>query len=309
MSLLKYRILIEAVQTGSLTKAGERLNLTQSAISHAISGLERELGLTLLARSRAGIKLTDNGERLFPHFKRIVQLDDKLHQEVASIKGLEVGTVRIGTFSSVSIQWLPAILKEYRDRYPLIETKLLDGNYLEIESLISRGEADFGFVNLPVREELEVIPLQKDRMLCVLPSDHPLREQPVVRPEQIAELPFIMPADGCDADVRRIFARSGLSPAVLYELEDDHAILSMVQNGLGVSILPEMILSGAPYDLCIRPLEGEPSRSIGLAAVSFKNASPASRKLIDLIAARHSESAHAKSRLSAAGSNSDQAAR
>ena len=286
MSLLKYRIFVRVVETGSLTKAGESLNLTQSAISHAISGLEQDLGLTLLTRSRSGIKLTDNGERLLPYFRRIRQLDEKLHEEVASIKGLEVGTVRIGTFSSASIHWLPQILKEYHRQYPLIETKLMDGNYQEIEKWIAGGEVDVGFVNLPVQDGLDTLPLRRDRMLCILPSDHELREQSAIRMEQITELPFIMPVPGCDTDVRRIFEDQRLSPRIQYELEDDHAIMSMVQNGLGISILPEMMLADSRYDLCVKPLEKEYYRTIGLAAVSFKNLSPAAKKLIDCMTER-----------------------
>ncbi|MBP2119306.1 LysR family transcriptional regulator substrate-binding protein [Cohnella lubricantis] len=133
-------------------------------------------------------------------------MNEKLHQELALIKGLEIGTVRIGTFSSVSIQWLPRLLKEYHDQFPLIETKLLDGNYHEIENWIVSGEADFGFVNVPTQEGLEVIPLKNDKMLCILPSNHVLREQSTIRLEQIVDLPFIMPVAGCDIEVQRIFS-------------------------------------------------------------------------------------------------------
>ena len=285
MSLLKYQIFIKVVEVGSLTKAGEILNLSQSAISHAISGFEHELGLNLLIRNRSGIKLTDNGERLLHHFKKIIQLNEELYQEVALIKGMEIGTVRIGAFSSVSICWLPRILKEYHDQFPLIETKILDGNYREIENWIVSGEVDIGFVNLPTQEGLDVIQLKKDKMLCIMPSNHPLRDQSSIQLEQIIDSPFIMPAAGCDTDLRRIFSQYNLSPKIKYELEDDHAIMSMVQNNLGVSILPEMILAQTHYDLCKRPLYGEHYRSIGIAAVSLKNISPAAKKFVDFITA------------------------
>lgn len=285
MNLNKYHIFVTVVEVRSLTKAGEMLNLTQSAISHAISSLENELGLNLLIRNRSGIKLTDNGERLLHHFKKIIQLNEELYQEVALIKGLEIGTVRIGTFSSVSIWWLPRILKAYHDQFPLIDTKILDGNYHEIENWIASGAVDIGFVNLPTHEGLDVIQLKKDRMFCILPPNHSLREQSTIRLEQIIDSPFIMPANGCDTDLRRIFSQHKLSPKIKYELEDDHAIMSMVQNNLGVSILPEMILSQSQFDLCKRPLQGEHFRTIGIAAVSFKNISPAAKKFVDFITA------------------------
>lgn len=118
--MFKYKIFLCVVEMGSFTKAGEVLNLTQSAISHAISGLEHELGLTLLIRGRSGIRLTNNGERLMKRFREIVQMDEKLYQEVALIKGLEIGTVKIGTFSSVSIHWLPRILKNSMSSFLLL---------------------------------------------------------------------------------------------------------------------------------------------------------------------------------------------
>ncbi|MDQ0495095.1 DNA-binding transcriptional LysR family regulator [Paenibacillus brasilensis] len=282
--MFKYKVFLSVVETGSFTKAGELLNLTQSAISHAVSGLEHELGLTLLIRGRSGIKLTSNGERLMRHFREIVQMNERLYQEVALIKGLETGTVKIGTFSSVSIQWLPGIIHKFNEQFPLIELKLLDGNYHEIENWIASGEADFGFVNLPTLDVLEVLPLKKERMLCVLPSNHMLREQTTIRVDQLLDEPFIMPASGCDTDVWRIFSQHKLAPTIKYELEDDHAIMAMVQNGLGVSILPEMILVQNPYELCIRPLDGPYSRSIGIAAASLKSMAPAAKKCMNFIA-------------------------
>ncbi|WP_025717427.1 LysR family transcriptional regulator [Paenibacillus sp. 1-18] len=284
MNLFKYKVFLSVVETGSFTKAGELLNLTQSAISHAVSGLEHELGLTLLIRGRSGIKLTSNGERLMKHFREIVQMNERLYQEVALIKGLETGTVKIGTFSSVSIQWLPGIIHKFNEQFPLIELKLLDGNYHEIENWIASGEADFGFVNLPTLDVLEVLPLKKERMLCVLPSNHMLREQTTIRVDQLLDEPFIMPASGCDTDVWRIFSQHKFAPTIKYELEDDHAIMAMVQNGLGVSILPEMILVQNPYELCIRPLDGPYSRSIGIAAASLKSMAPAAKKCMNFIA-------------------------
>jgi len=283
MNLIKYQIFCKVVETGSLTKAGEMMNLTQSAISHAITSLENEFGLSLLIRNRSGIRLTNNGERLIQYFREILQLNEKINQEVAAIKGVEIGTVRIGTFSSVSIQWLPQIMKQFQELFPHIEIKLLDGNYIEIEGWITSGIADLGFVNLPTLETFDVVPLHKDRMVCIICSNHPLSSQASIRIEQLIDEPFIMPVAGCDTDVLRIFTHNKLIPKVKYELEDDHAIIAMVQNGLGLSILPEMILSQLPENVCYRPLEGEYYRSIGIATTSIKNTSPAAIKLIEFI--------------------------
>ena len=286
MSLQKYEILLKAVETGSLTKVGEQLNLTQSAVSHAISSLEQELGLTLLIRNRSGVRLTSSGERLIPYFQGILQLKERLYQEIALIKGLVAGTVKLGVFSSVSIQWLPGMVKAFNSKFPHIEVKLYDGHYQEIEQWLATGQVDLGFVSLPTLQPLDVTELKKDRMLCVLPPGHVLAGQSSICLDQIINEPFIIPISGCDMDVRRIFMKYKGPLNIKYELENDHVIMSMVEQGLGISILPEMVLAQMPYNLCLRPLEGEHYRTIGLAAISRDNLSPAAAKMFQFITER-----------------------
>ncbi|MDP4095343.1 LysR substrate-binding domain-containing protein [Paenibacillus sp. P96] len=283
MSLFKYEILLKVIETGSLTKAAEQLNLTQSAVSHAVASLEGELGLQLLHRGRSGVRLTHEGERLWGYMQEMVHLQGRLQQEADLIKGLETGMVTIGTFTSVSMHWLPDIIKNFQDQYPLIHIKLLDGDYQEIESWIARGTVDFGFVNLPTVQGLEQIELKQDKLLCIIPSGHRLSEEECITTDHISEEPFIMPAKGCDTDVRKWFSEQGGTPRVRFELEDDHAIIAMVRSGLGISILPETILSDRPSGLYVCPLAPEAHRTIGLAALSFKKGSPAAAKAIAFI--------------------------
>lgn len=283
MSLFKYKILCTAAELESLTKAGEQLNVTQSAVSHAISSLEREFGVRLLARNRTAVRLTADGERIIGLMREMLRLDEQLQQEIEAIKGIESGTVRLGTFTSVSIQWLPGIIQQFSKQYPLIDIALLDGSYQEIEASIANGGSDIGFVNLPASDGLETIPLHKDRMVCVLGAGHPLGWQSDIRLDQLKDEPFMMPVAGCDNDVRRIFAEGKFTPNIKYKLEDDQAIIAMVRNGLGVSILPEMILAGQTDGILICPLAGDHYRTIGLAAKSFEKCSPAAKKLIDYV--------------------------
>lgn len=284
MNLHKYQIFNTVVALGSLTKTAQTLNLTQSAVSHAISSLESELGLTLLIRNRSGIRLTDSGERILKKIKELLQVNDQLLVEVDAIKGLETGTVTLGTFSSVSIQWLPQIMQQFQEQYPAIDIQLLDGNYDEIENWIIDGQADLGFVHLPVASTLQSITLYQDQMLCVLSAHHPLEAYDHIELEQLVQEPFIMPIAGCDTDVQTIWKQAHLQPSIKYRLEDDHAIMAMVKHGLGVSILPKMMLDSMyTHDLCLRPLAGEHYRTIGMAATSFTNLSPAAQKFSECI--------------------------
>jgi DNA-binding transcriptional LysR family regulator len=283
LTIAKFEVFNTIIELGSLTKAAEALHMTQSGVSHAISSLESELGFPLLTRGRSGISLTGDGERILKHIRDILQKNEQIKQEAAIIKGLEVGTVRIGTFPSVSIQWLPGILKQFQKEHPSIEIKIMEGNYQEVEHWISNGEVDFGFMSLPTMDSFEIIPLKKDRMLCILPEEHPLCQKAAISMEDISKELFIMPKEGCDNDVRRIFKESRVKPMVRFEIAEDQAIIAMVQNGLGISILPEMILVGVAHRVHIRSLENGNYRSLALASMSFKHTSPAAKKLVECI--------------------------
>lgn len=283
VSLAKYEIFSTVVELGSLTEASLNLGLTQSAVSHAIASLESEWGFSILIRGRTGIHLTSNGELVLQYIREILKWNEQMVQQIASINGLETGTVRIGTFSSVSVQWLPEIMSYFNKCHPSIEIKLLEGDYDDIEHWISSGAVDFGFVSLPTLKSFEVIPLKKDRMLAIVSDKHPLSSLSEVRFEQIKEEMFVMPKKSCDNDVRRILKENKVNPPIRFELADDQAIISMVQNGMGISILPEMVLYRVPSSVRILSLEGDNYRSIGIAATSFKNISPASKKFVSYI--------------------------
>ena len=283
LSLIKYEIFSTVVELGSLTRASETLGLSQSAVSHAITSLESEWGFSILKRGRSGIYLTSNGERVLKYIREILKWNEEMVQEIANINGLEIGTVRIGTISSVSIHWLPEIMKMFTESYPSIDIKLLEGDYDDVEHWISTGLVDIGFVSLPTSKHLEAIPLKKDRLLCVLSDEHPLANQNEIRFESIKEEPLIKSKKGGDNDLIRILKEHNITPNIKFELSDDQAIISMVENGLGISILPEMVLHWVPTNVRTIKLEGENFRTIGIASTNFKTLAPATKKFIEYL--------------------------
>lgn len=281
MTLSRFEVFYTVVESGSLTKAGEILNLTQSGISHAITSLETELGFSLLTRGRSGICLTSNGERILAYIRDILILNDRMKQEAAAINGVEVGIVRIGTFTSVTTQWLPHIIKQFQDDHPGIVLKLFEGDYSTLEQWISNGEIDCGFLTLPTPKSFEFLPLKKDRMLCILSDQHPFHNQDKVSFKQIEAESLIMPKEGWDNEINQVFKENNIKPNVKFEVSDDQAIMAMVQNNLGISIRPEMTLSHVPNNVRILNLEKESFRFIGIA--TKPNISPATKKFIDCV--------------------------
>jgi DNA-binding transcriptional LysR family regulator len=283
LSINKYKILIKVVELGSLTKAADFMGFTQSAVSHTINSLEEEFGFLLLTRSRSGVKLTVNGEQMVKTIREVLKWNERLEQEVASIHGLEIGTIHIGTFTSVSVHWLPGILKDFQQDYPNIDFKIKEGNYRQMEDWIAEGKIDCGFLSLPTRDMFDVIPLQKDQMLVVLPTDHPLSSESVLTLSQIEKEPFIMPSKGSDDDINRVLEKASIKPDIKFKVGDDYAIMAMVEKGLGISILPELVLRGQQRNIRIAELEEPSYRSLGIAVNSLKHVSPAVRRFLDYV--------------------------
>jgi len=170
MTASKYAIFAKAIELGSFTGAAKALGCTQSGVSHAINSFEEELGLKLILRSRAGLKLTADGERILPAVKAILSASKELESTVAAIRGLELGCVRIGAFTSVAVHWLPGMIKSFEQLHPHIEFELLNGDYHDITQWFADGSIDLGFVTLPTEiTGCGFVPLMNDRLMAVLP--------------------------------------------------------------------------------------------------------------------------------------------
>jgi DNA-binding transcriptional LysR family regulator len=279
MSLVKYEILNKVAEVKSFTKAADSLALTQSAVSHAITNLESEFGFSLVNRNRSGITLTTEGEAMLLAIRKVLQENEKVHQEAASLLGLAKGTIKIGIFKSVSTKWLPEIIQLMEKNYPAIQIQLKEGDYLEIEQWLLSGEIDCGFINITHSNQFHIISLKKDRLLCVVSNQSALYHQKTVCFEDLEKEPFIMPTYGGYHDIKQLFEERGIQPEIRFELMDESAILSMITHHLGISILPEMLLDSLPPKLRAIPFQVDSYRSIGLA--TRYHLSPAAEKFAE----------------------------
>lgn len=283
MNILKYMAFIKTVEYGSFTKAAEVLNYSQSGISRMINDLEKEWKITLLERNRTGVKLTSDGSRLLPYAKSLCEEYQKLQMQVDDLHGVQSGIIRIGTFSSVATHWLPNIIKAFQKDYPRIDYELLLGDYTEIEEWIAEGRVDCGFLRLPTRPEFETIYLEQDNLLAILPENHPLAKCDKVPLADLCHEPFMLLEKGAKAEISEVFERNHLTPQVHFTTWDDYAIMSMVESGLGISILPQLILKRIPYHIVAKELDVPAYRHIALALRERKTASLAVKKFLEYL--------------------------
>ena len=283
MPVNKYEAFLKAVELGSLTRAAVELGVTQSAVSHMIGALEEELGFSLLKRGRSGARATAEGERVLPAIRGMLKSREQLEQTAAAIRGLDCGTVRIGTFTSVAVHWLPGMIKRFQADYPNVELKLMNGDYHDVEQWLADGSCDLGFIALPTKQRGKVTALLEDRLLAVVPKDHRLASLPRFPIKEVEHEPFISLLETSDHDARRALDAAGVTPNIRYTTKDDYAIIAMVEQGLGVSIMPELLLSGRNDNVRIMELTPPASRVIGLCLPDADRAGPATTRFAQCV--------------------------
>lgn len=281
--LLKYLAFVKTVEKGSFTRAAEDLHYAQSSVSKMVADLEKECGMTLLERSKSGVCLTSAGEQLLPFLRNALNGYNELEGQIGRMKGLETGIVRIGTFSSVAINWLPNIFSKLQTDYPGIEYEMLLGDYDEVEHWIDEGRVDCGFLSLPAAACFDTIPLKQDEYKVILPAGHPFTEYEAIASDTLNDQPFLLLEHGGKTEVSDLLESRRISPDIRFTTWEDFAIMAMVEKGMGISILPDLILKRVPYRIEIRPLTEPYYRLIGLAMKNREHLTPAVQKFIEYL--------------------------
>jgi len=282
MSNSKYSAFVITAKNGSFSKAAAIMGYTQSGVSHLVRALENELGFTLLLRTRNGAKLTKEGAVLLPYIQSLLLAESSINSVVAELKGLQRGSLRVGTFSSITLHYLPSILSVYTARFPSIDVQVVNGTYNSTEAALLGNDLDCAFVTLPSLREFRTFPLCEDRLMAVLPAAHPLAKHSALHPEDLLSEPFIMPAEGSDHDIGRFFSLCNAAPNIRFTMDDDFSAVEMVRHGMGITILPELLLGKMPLaDVVCLPLVYS-NRQIGIAVNQSSAISPAAHAFIEI---------------------------
>ena len=284
MSVNKYQMFLKTVECGSFSKAAAEMSFTQSAVSHAVQALENELNVTLLSRNRGGVVLTADGRALLPRIEKLCAAHHELMQSAAELNGMDAGFVRVATFSSVSAQWLPSILKSFGERYPNIEFEVVTGDYYgQSEDWILQGKVDCGFLRLPSVKHLQTYALYRDELQVILPCGHPLADSDPFPAASLSTEPFIFLEEGQDYEISAALDKMGIRPNVKYTAREDRTMLAMVSKGLGISLLPELMVRHSPYPVIACRAPERFYRNIGIAVKDKKALSAATRRFVDYV--------------------------
>lgn len=281
MDFQEYEILMDLAETKNITRTAERLGYSQPGASHILKKIEKELGFPVITREKYGVTLTPAAKLLLPDIREILTTREKLEQTIYHIKGLEYGRMTIGAYSSVSIHLLPQILREFKELHPNLIIDIREGGADNILDWMDNNMIDFAFISRPYARTLEFLSYGKDPLVAVLPEGYAVDAKDCFPMHRFNGKPFIISAAGNDFDIHNALRCSGITPDYNYSVLDDHTILSMVENKLGLSILTKLICTGCHYKVDLLPVDPPSYRDMGIGMRSYKNLSPAAKSFVD----------------------------
>lgn len=280
MDTKKYEALLASINMGSFTKAAEILGCTQSGLTHMMNGLEQEFGFQLLIRGHHGVKPTPNCSRILPYIQKLVEANTALDVEIKRVNTMKDSVIRIGSYTSIIMHWLSDAVKKFNTDYPDITVEIKDGGADEIYGWVMDGTVDIGFLSRQEEYKTEWIPLKKDPLLAIMPPDdsHTAKQIPLT---DFNGKKFLMPSYGLNKDIYRVFKKYGITPDISNSHMNYVVILSMVERGLGMSILSELLLKGRNDNIKIMDTKPKMYRELGIAIQSHKYATNTVKKFIE----------------------------
>ena len=278
MDTKKLEALAMAVRMGSFTRAAEALGYTQSGLTHMMNSLEKDIGFALLVRDRTGIRLTAAGERVFPMIQDVLRSGEILEQEIRRINIRREETIRVAAYASIAMHWLPEIIQRFRDNHPDVAVDVQMGSVEEVYRWVREDKVDMCFASRQEGINLEWTHLRDDPLLVILPPDYDLRGRDSLHIRCLQGMDFLMPSLGFHLDIMR--ALGDVQPNIRETQVSDSVIISMVEHGLGVSVLSELVLKGRRDNVVAVPMDPPAVRELGIAVRSKKELRPMARRFI-----------------------------
>ena len=232
------------------------LEIRDVMTEHVLLPVAEELGLPFTLKELRNYELLKWGRQ---------HQDRELTELIGDIRSADAGTVRLGAFTSVAVHWLPGMIRTFQSAHPKAELKMFNGDYHDMEQWLREGEVDLGFVTLPAPEGMRTIPLTQDPLVAIMPKNHRLAQLDEIPIQELGEDPFISLLQSSAHDIHRALDNAGVRPNIKFTTKDDYAILAMVEQGLGISIVPQLLIQGRTQNLAVRPLKPRASRTIALA--------------------------------------------
>jgi len=285
MDLRSLRYFVTVVDQGGFSAAARQLHVAQPAVSMAIRKLEESLELQLLHRQERRINLTDEGQVLLGHARRILQAVQDAEREMRELHALECGEVRVGIPSMLGSYYFPPILMAFRHRYPQLRLEVVEAGTRQLQKMVHRGEIDMGVIVADTPpEDLETHSFLQAQMMAVLPVDHPLTRHDSIDYSAFFAEELVLFKEGYfhREVIDRLCAEAGVTPNIGFETNLIPLIKQIVSHGFGITTLLEMVVADDPR-LTARPFRQPVWLDLSLAWRKGHLLSRANRSFVDFV--------------------------
>jgi len=287
MNLMHWRLVVAVADHGNITRAAERVGMTQSGASQALALMEETLGVQLFSRESRQTLPTAIGLPVIEQARLMLGALETIRQTVDSVRPMLRGTIRLASFPMVLASFLPPLLRQFNRLYPGIEVVALEVSDDEVETLLAAGLVDVGVVLNPAPER-NAGPLGRDEWVAVVPAGHPLAlrgTEQGVSLQELTALPFVLATGGCSTNARSLAAEAGLQlQDVRVEVREWSSAFTLVRENLGVTLVPEMTLPAERQGLRVIALQPRIERVFSLVLPAGQTPPAAVQALLDLVA-------------------------
>ena len=277
----------------SFSRAAEELGLTQPSVTARIQGLERDMQETLFERNGRGVGLTEIGASFLPHVQRVLKALQDGRDAVQSLRQLELGTLRLGAAPTISTYVLPALVKEFRSRYPGLDVTVRTEYSDQIVQMVLADEVHVGLERTISHPEVITVPLYQEEVVLVTSPGHPFAKRGVATSEEVSRQPLIMFNQGSSyyTLVHDALRKAGALVTPMMELDNMEATKKMVEEGLGVAMLPRVAIEREVQRGELRQIRVDgmetPQREIALIYRQSRPLSRAAQAFVHLLEERY----------------------
>jgi len=284
MEKLNAEVFVTIAKLGSYSKAAEKLGFTKAGISYIVGSMEEIAGFKLFAREFGGVHLTPEGQALLPAMQRLVECERNAFEQIDRIKGLETGHIRLISFNTVIVCWMPQILQGFQEKYPGIDIELAscEGPEEGIRQLRD-GDADCGFLATDHADGIDLFTLRIEPDVAVVSLEHPMAKKKKFPISKMGDYPFIGYPEKEAPYVYQLAREKGIQFNQVMTVDNDYGNLSMISQNMGFGIYPRMIAEHCMFPVKVLPIDDGSATPISLGIRSYKEGSLAAKAFIDYV--------------------------
>ncbi|KRE34232.1 LysR family transcriptional regulator [Paenibacillus sp. Soil724D2] len=246
------------VKHGSFIRAADEMNYVQSTVTMQIQKLESDLGIQLIERGKK-IKLTEAGRLFYEQSLQIVKNIEQLQTNLSDLQLGERGNIRLGVTEPTASYRIPGILERFLSQFPKIRISVEFANTPTLSERLLNGDIDLALCSAPdLGSELYFEPLFKEKFAVLMQENHPLAQKAVIAPDDIRGHRLLITSATCPyrRKLEMVLHESGNNPIDTMEIGSMTALKYYVESGLGIALVPEIVLKPVPTGTTIRPMSG-----------------------------------------------------